>query len=82
MRRLFLRLLVRLLRLLGACPVVVQGDDGGLDLVAAGALNAQRRLQDAHAVGDLVGVPQAAVLSVERDDATPLSRVAPGGGRG
>src|SRR6266540_7403196 len=56
--------------LLGACRVVVQGGDGGLDLVAAGALNGQRRLQDAHALGDIAGVPQAAVLSVERDDAT------------
>src|SRR5512132_2893670 len=56
--------------LLGACRVVVQGGNGGLDLVAAGALNGQRRLQDAHALGDLAGVPQAAVLSVERDDAT------------
>ena len=56
--------------LLGACRVVVQGGDGGLDLVAAGAPNGQRRLQDAHALGDLAGVPQAAVLSVERDDAT------------
>jgi hypothetical protein len=56
--------------LLGACRVVVQGGDGGLDLVATGAMNGQRRLQDAHALGDLAGVPQAAVLSVERDDAT------------
>jgi hypothetical protein len=39
-------------------------------LVAAGALNGQRRLQDAHAVGDLAPVPQPAVLPVERDDAT------------
>ena len=58
--------------LLGACRVVVQGGDGGLDLVAAGApflrLHGQRRLQDAHALGDLAGVPQAAVLPVERDD--------------
>src|SRR5262245_48219158 len=54
----------------GARRVVVQGGDGGLDLVAAGALNGQRRLQDAHALGDLAGVPQAAVLPVERDDAT------------
>jgi hypothetical protein len=52
------------------CRVVVQGGDGGLDLVAAESLNGQRRLQDAHALGDLAGVPQAAVLSVERDDAT------------
>jgi hypothetical protein len=56
--------------LLGACCVVVQGGDRGLDLVAAGALNGQRRLQDAHALGDLAGVPQAAILPVERDDAT------------
>src|SRR5512132_4161019 len=56
--------------LLGACRVVVQGGDGGLDLVAAGALNGQRRLQDAYTLGDLTVVPQAAVLSVERDDAT------------
>ena len=44
--------------LLGACRVVVQGGDGGLDLVAAGALNGERRLQDAHALGDLAGVPE------------------------
>jgi len=56
--------------LLGAGRVVVQGGDGGLDLVAAGATGGQRRLQDAHALGDLAGVPQAAVLAVERDDAT------------
>jgi hypothetical protein len=52
----------------------VQGGDRGLDLVAAGAplhrLHAQRRLQDAHALGDLAGVPQPAVLPVERDDST------------
>jgi hypothetical protein len=46
----------------------VQGGDGGLHLVAAGTLNGQRRLQDAHALGDLPGVPQAAILPVERDD--------------
>ena len=56
--------------LLGAGRVVVQGGDGGLDLVAPGALDGQRRLQDAHALGDLAGVPQATVLPVERDDAT------------
>ncbi len=56
--------------LLGARRVVVQGGDGGLDLVTPGALHGQRRLQDAHALGDLAGVPQAAVLPVERDDAT------------
>ena len=56
--------------LLGAGRVVVQGGDGGLDLVAPGALGGQRRLQDAHALGDLAGVPQATVLAVERDDAT------------
>ena len=59
---------------LGARRVVVQRGDGGLDLVAAGALlqrlRGERRLQDAHPLGDLAGVPQAAVLSVERDDAT------------
>jgi hypothetical protein len=33
--------------LLGACRVVVQGGDGGLDLVAAAALQRQCRLQDA-----------------------------------
>ena len=54
--------------LLGACRVVVEGGDGGLDLVAAEALNGQRRAQDADALGDLAGVPQAAVLPVERDD--------------
>jgi hypothetical protein len=54
----------------GACRVVMQGGDGGLDLVAAGELNGQRRLQDANALGDFAGVPQAAVLSVEGDDAT------------
>jgi hypothetical protein len=48
----------------------VHGGDGGLGLVAPVALNGQRRLQDAHALGDLAGVPQAAVLAVERDDAT------------
>jgi acyl-CoA synthetase (AMP-forming)/AMP-acid ligase II len=48
----------------------VQGGDGGLDLVAAGALKGQRRLQDAHALGDLTGIPEATVLPVERDDAT------------
>jgi hypothetical protein len=53
----------------GACRVVVQGGDGGLDLVASGTPNGHRRLQDAHALGDLAGVPQAAVLPVERDDA-------------
>ena len=46
----------------------MEGGDGGLDLVAAGALNGQRRAQDADALGDLAGVPQAAVLPVERDD--------------
>jgi hypothetical protein len=56
--------------LLGACRVVVQGGDGGLDLVAAGALTGERRLQDAPALGDLAGVSQAAVLPVESDDAT------------
>jgi CubicO group peptidase (beta-lactamase class C family) len=56
--------------LLGACRVVVQGSDGGLDLVAPGALGGQRRLEDAHALSDLAGVPQLAVLAVERDDAT------------
>ena len=59
--------------LLGACRVVVQGGDCGLDLVAAGALNGQHRLQDAHALGDLASVPQAAVLSVERVLAKRLS---------
>ena len=54
--------------LLGACRVVVQGGDGCLELVAAGALNGQRGLQDAYALGDLAGVPQATVLPVERDD--------------
>ena len=54
--------------LLGAGRVVVQGGDRGLDLVAAGALKGERRLQDAHALGDLAGVPQAAVLAVERDE--------------
>jgi CubicO group peptidase (beta-lactamase class C family) len=54
----------------GAGRVVVQGGDGGLDLVAPGALDGQRGLQDAHALGDLAGVPQATVLPVERDDAT------------
>src|SRR5205085_9805568 len=47
--------------LLGGRRVALQGGDGGLDLVAAGALNGQRRLKDAHALGDLAGVPQAAV---------------------
>ena len=47
----------------------MQGGDGGLDLVATGALTNQRRLQDAHALGDLAGVPQAAILPVERDEA-------------
>ena len=56
--------------LLGAGRVVVQRRDGGLDLVAPGALNGQRRLQDTYALGDLAGVPQGAVLPVERDDAT------------
>src|SRR4029078_3099516 len=56
--------------LLGAGRVVVQGGDGGLDLVAPGALNGQRRLQDAHVLGDLACVPEATVLQVERDDAT------------
>ena len=54
--------------------VVVQGGDRGLELVAAWApvlrLDGERRLQDAHALGDLAGVPQAAVLPVERDDTT------------
>ena len=54
--------------LLGARRVVVQGGDGGLDLVPAGALDRERRLQDAHTVGDLPGVPEAAVLVVEGDD--------------
>jgi hypothetical protein len=43
----------------------MQGGDDGLDEVAAGApfhrLHGQRGLQDAHAIGDLAGVPQAAV---------------------
>ena len=56
--------------LLDARRVVVQGGDGGLDLVAAESLHGQRRLQDAHALGDLAGIPQAAVLPVERDDPT------------
>ena len=56
--------------LLGACRIVVQGGDCRLDLVAAGTLKGQRRLQDAHALGDLSGVPQAAVLPLERDDTT------------
>ena len=56
--------------LLGAGRVVVEGGNGGLDLIATGALNGQRRLQDAHALGNLARVPQAAVLPVERDDAT------------
>ena len=56
--------------LLGAGRIVVQGGDGGLELVATGAVNGQRRLQDAHALGDLARVPEAAVLSVECDDAT------------
>ena len=43
--------------LLGACRIVVQGGDGGLDLVAAGALLRQRRLQHAHALGDLARCP-------------------------
>jgi hypothetical protein len=51
----------------GACRIVVQG---GLDLVATGVLNSQRGLQHALAFGDLAGVPQSAVLPVERDDAT------------
>ena len=50
----------------------MQGGDGGLDLVAAGALQRQRGLQDAHPLGDLAGVPQATVLPVERDDAALL----------
>ncbi len=54
--------------LLGAGRVVVQRGDGGLDLVAAGPLDGQRRLQDAHAFSDLAGVPQAPVLPVEGDD--------------
>ena len=67
--------------LLGACRVVVQGGDRRLDLVAAGALNGERRLQDAYALGDLAGVPPAAVLPVEGDD-RPRGRPAPAGGRG
>jgi hypothetical protein len=54
---------------LGCCRVVVQRGDGGLDLVAARALERERRLQDAHALGDLAGVPPAPVLPVERHDA-------------
>src|SRR5262249_46318050 len=46
--------------------VVMQGGDGGLDLVATGALRCQRRLEYADAFGDLASVPQAAVLPVER----------------
>jgi hypothetical protein len=53
----------------GAGRVVVQGGDRGLDLIAARApfraLHRERRLQDAHALGDLAGVPPAAVLVVE-----------------
>ena len=60
--------------LAGAPRVVVEGGDRGLDLVAPWVtrvrLQGERRLQDTHAFGDLAGVPQAAVLSVERDDAT------------
>ena len=64
---------LRPVRLLCAQRVVVQGGDGGLDLVTTGALflclRGQRRLKDEHAFGDLVGVPKSAVLSVQRDDA-------------
>ena len=61
---------LRPIGLLAAPRVVVQGGDGRLDLVAPAALNGQRRLQDAHPLGDLAGIPQAAILPVERDDAT------------
>src|SRR3712207_7374271 len=45
------------------------GRDGGFDLVAPRAVECERRLQHADALGDLAGVPQAAVLPVERHDA-------------
>jgi hypothetical protein len=47
--------------LLGARRVVVQGGDRGLDLIPARTpfrrLDGERRLQDAHALGDLARVP-------------------------
>ena len=51
----------------------MQGGDRGLELVAARRpglrLLGQCRLQDAHALGDLVPVPEVAILAVERDQA-------------
>ena len=61
---------LRPVRLLGRCGVVVQGGDRGLDLVATGALLGQCRLQHAHTLGDLAGVPQPAVLPVQGNEAT------------
>jgi hypothetical protein len=52
---------------------VVHGGDGGVDLIPTGATGGRRRLQDAHALGDLAGVARATVLPVERDDAPSVS---------
>jgi hypothetical protein len=57
----------------GARGVVVHGGDGGVDLIPTGATGGRRRLQDAHALGDLAGVARATVLPVERDDAPSVS---------
>ena len=60
---------LRPVRLVGGRGVVVQRSDGGFDLVPIWTLQRQRGLQDAHALGDLAGVPKPAVLPVEGDDA-------------
>ena len=62
--------------------VVVEGGDGGLDLVAPRPLLGQRRLEDAHALGDLARVPAAPVLPVEGDDPAVGVGAGPGAGRG
>ena len=48
--------------------VGVKRGDRGLDLVATRALLGERALQDRDTVGDLGGVPERAVLLVERDE--------------
>ena len=58
---------------LGPWRIIVQRGDRGLQLVLAASVRNKGLLEDPDALGDLVGVPQGAVLSVERDDATVLA---------
>ena len=51
----------------------MEGGDRGQDLVAPGALLGECALQDRDPLGDLGGVPQGAVLLVERHE--PAGRV-------